>query len=66
MKIYINNPKENWVVDRFREEFAKYKPSNFTDDVHACDVVWIIAPWTWSSIPLEILKQKKLFVQYII
>ena len=46
MKIYINNPKENWVVDRFREEFAKYKPSNFTDDVHACDVVWIIAPWT--------------------
>ena len=46
MKVYINNPKENWVVDRFREEFVKHKPGNFTEDVHACDVVWIIAPWT--------------------
>jgi glycosyltransferase involved in cell wall biosynthesis len=59
VRVYINNPKENWVVDRFREEFAKHKPGNFTEDVHACDVVWIIAPWTWSAIPLEILKEKK-------
>ena len=59
MRIYINNPKENWVVDRFRKEFALYRSDNFTEDVSLADVVWIVAPWTWTSIPLDVLRQKK-------
>lgn len=59
MKVYINNPKENWVVDRFREEFALHKSGNFTEDIYSADIVWIVAPWTWTSIPLDVLRQKK-------
>mgnify|MGYP003140764838 CR=1 FL=1 len=59
MKIYINNPKENWVVDRFRKEFADYRPDNFTEDLSSADIIWIVAPWTWTSIPIEMLEKKK-------
>ncbi len=59
MKIYINNPKENWVVDRFRKEFSQYRPDNFTEDIVSADLIWIVAPWTWRNIPINILKSKK-------
>lgn len=58
MKIYVNNPNEGWVVDRFRKEF--YTQFNqTTDNILEADVVWIIAPWTWRNIPPQILKNKK-------
>ena len=59
MKVYINNPRENWVVDRFRKEFALHRPKNFTENIEESDLIWIVAPWTWTSIPLKYLKSKK-------
>ena len=59
MKIYINNPKENWVVDRFVEEWISYNRHFHTDKIKDADLIWIISPWTWKKLPKKILQQKK-------
>tara|TARA_Y100000996_G_scaffold302974_1_gene240309 strand:+ start:208 stop:1125 length:918 start_codon:yes stop_codon:yes gene_type:complete len=59
MKIYINNPQENWVVDRFVEEWIKYNQHLHTHKIKEADLVWIISPWTWKKLPMRILKKKK-------
>lgn len=59
MKIYLNNPKESWVVDRFRDEWCEYNPSITTENIKNADVIWIISPWTWKKINKRSLKNKK-------
>ena len=59
MKIYINNPQENWVVDRFVEEWINYNQHLHTNKIKEADLVWIISPWTWKKLPMRILKKKK-------
>ena len=59
MKIFINNPQENWVVDRFVEEWISYNKHLHTNDIKEADLVWIISPWTWNKLPYKVLKQKK-------
>lgn len=58
MKIYLNNPNEGWVVDRFRKEFYN-NHQEATENPHEANVVWIIAPWTWRQIHPTLLTQKK-------
>ena len=59
MKIFINNAKENWVVDRFIHEWnannLKQKKSVFGKN----KIIWIISPWTWNRIPKIFLKNNK-------
>lgn len=59
MKIYINHANENWIVDRFREEFYKHNSIISTENIADADIVWIIAPWSWKKIPKKYLKSKK-------
>ena len=59
MKIHLNSAKENWVVDRFREEWYKYNSSISTKIIRNSDIVWIISPWTWQKINKKILSKKK-------
>ena len=59
MKIHLNSAKENWVVDRFREEWYKYNSSISTKIIRNSDIVWIISPWTWKKINKKILSKKK-------
>ncbi len=59
MKIYINSPKESWIVDRFVEEWKIYNPDITTNFISRSDIVWIIAPWTWRSLSKKQLLQKK-------
>ena len=59
MNIYLNNPKESWVVDRFVEEWNTY---NFKQDktyFYGNKIIWIIAPWMWKKIPKKYLKKNK-------
>ena len=66
MKLYINKPGENWVVDRFVSEWNNL---NFqtSSNYFGNKIIWLIAPWTWNKIPRLILnRKKKFFAQYII
>ena len=59
MKIYLNKPKEDWVVDRFVKEWSKENNKITTKFARNADIVWNIAPWTWMNIPKVHLKEKK-------
>lgn len=58
--IYINKADENWIVDRFIQEWCSYNSDYVTDNIEDADIVWIIAPWNLSSISTKILKEKKI------
>ncbi len=59
MKIYLNQPKENWIVDRFVSEWSKNNLDITTKRISKSDIVWIISPWTWRKINKKFLKIKK-------
>ena len=59
MKIYLNNPKESWVVDRFRSEWYQDNKDISTKSILMADIIWLIAPWTWKKISLKNLSKKK-------
>ena len=60
MKVYLNSPKENWIVDRFVKEWKKYNKQISTNFIKTSDIVWIISPWTYEKLSKKILKTKKI------
>lgn len=58
MKLYINKPKEDWVVDRFIEEWNTMNFETSTNPFLGKKVIWLISPWTWKKIPFYVLKKK--------
>jgi len=59
MKIYLNSPKESWVVDRFINEWKLSNPNLTTKFISRSDIVWVISPWTWKSLSKRYLNSKK-------
>ena len=62
MKIFLNSPNENWIVDRFVEEWNDYNTAITSKSIRTSDIVWIISPWTWSKLSKKQLKKKKVLV----
>tara|TARA_X000000950_G_C13920628_1_gene663156 strand:+ start:9046 stop:9963 length:918 start_codon:yes stop_codon:yes gene_type:complete len=58
MKIYLNKPNEDWIVDRFWEEWHQHNQDISTKNINKADIVWIISPWTWKKIKKKSLKHK--------
>lgn len=59
MKVYLNDPKESWIVDRIRKEWYENNRDTVTENIDDCDVLWIVAPWQWQNIDLNLLRDKK-------
>lgn len=59
MKIYLNAPKESWIVDRFVKEWKYHNKTISTRFITNSDIIWIIAPWTWRKLSIKQLKDKK-------
>ena len=59
MKIYLNRANENWIVDRFRNEWYKLNSDISTNYLRNSDIVWIISPWTWQTLSKKHLINKK-------
>lgn len=60
MKIYINKANEEWIVDRFRNEWNQFnKKTKKTSFFLNNKVVWIIAPWTWKKLSKKTLTNNK-------
>ena len=59
MKVYLNDPKENWIVDRIRKEWYENNSDISTEDINSANILWVVAPWQWMHIPVEYYKSKK-------
>ena len=60
MKIYINKINEDWIVDRFKTEWEKSHKNLVANNIIESDIVWIISPWTFKSLPTRNLRMKKI------
>lgn len=60
MKVFLLAPYENWIVDRFCEEWTSENPdiTNPTDP-RSVDVIWLVADWAYNQLPYELLKMKR-------
>ena len=59
MTLYINSAKENWVVDRFIQEWNTYNSRQGKTYIVNNKLIWLIAPWTWKKIPYKYLSNRK-------
>ena len=57
--VYLNKISENWIVDRFRNEWYQQNKSNSTKIVYKSNVIWLIAPWNWKNVSKKQLKKRK-------
>lgn len=58
-KIYTLSPKENWICDRFVQEWNEYIKESSVDRPEKADIIWLLADWCWTSVDLSLLKKKK-------
>ena len=59
MNILCITPREGWVVDRIGIEFKNYSSHNVNFNDINSEVIWLLSPWVWQSIPTHILKGRK-------
>ena len=57
--IYLNKINEDWVVDRFRNEWYENNKSISTGNIYRADLVWLIASWNWKKVSSRQLLKKK-------
>ncbi len=57
--IYLNQIKENWIVDRKRDEWYKNNKEISTKFPQRAEIVWLIAPWNWLNVNKKYLAKNK-------
>lgn len=58
-KVYVLAPSEDWVVDRFVDEWTEDNNDITTMSVLDADVIWLLSNWCWTKVPYELLRHKK-------
>jgi len=58
MKTFVLPPNENWICDRFVQEWYQHNADISTKKPHEADVIWILADWCWNQIPPPLLRKK--------
>ena len=51
-------PNENWICDRFVNEWNKHNPDFATQNINDAEIIWLVADWCWKEIPLDMLSAK--------
>ena len=59
MDILCISSQEGRVDDRIAREFQAYSRHNVGFNNHDAKTIWLLAPWIWKTLPLQILKSKK-------
>lgn len=58
-KVYILAPHEDWIIDRFVNEWSQDNPDITVQDPVDADVIWLMADFCWQRLPLQLLSSKK-------
>ena len=57
--IYLNNLKEDWIVDRTRKEWYQNNKNVSTKNIYKANLIWLIASWNWKNVSKKQLSKKK-------
>jgi len=58
-KVFMLAAGENWIVDRFSNEWYEDNADISVEDPRRADVIWLMADWCFDQLPYELLQQKK-------
>lgn len=58
-KVFVLPPGENWIVDRFVNEWNEDNADISVTNPYAADVIWLLADWCWRQLPQQLLTSKK-------
>jgi glycosyltransferase involved in cell wall biosynthesis len=58
MKIFCLRANENWICDRFVDEWVSAHQDSVTNNPHEADVLWLVASWCWNQLPVDLLRSK--------
>lgn len=58
-KVFVLPPGEDWIVDRFVDEWNRDNPDMSTVEQFSADVIWLFSDWCWRRVPLNILHGRK-------
>ena len=61
-KVYVLPPRENWIVDRFVEEWNEDNADISVSDPNQADVIWLLADWAWDQLPPNLLFNRKVLI----
>jgi len=59
MKVYVNAPNENWILDRYKKEWCDNHLELSTDNPLDADLLWMLDSYTWMNWNPKILAEKK-------
>jgi glycosyltransferase involved in cell wall biosynthesis len=59
IKVFALAPHENWICDRFVDEWNARSPMAERDP-NAADVIWLLGDWTWRRVPRSLLENKRI------
>lgn len=58
-KVFVLRPNEEWIVDRFANEWNQDNSDISVDSPSSADVIWLLSDWCWKQLPIELLASKK-------
>jgi len=58
-KVFVLPAREDWIVDRFVNEWSNDNTDITTNEIQNADVIWLLASWCWNQVPLDFLRSKK-------
>tara|TARA_R110000851_G_scaffold165263_1_gene310193 strand:- start:2373 stop:3311 length:939 start_codon:yes stop_codon:yes gene_type:complete len=59
VKVFALAPNENWICDRFCNEWNQFSNGEYTENIHEADIIWLLGAWAWRAVPLDYLSKKK-------
>jgi glycosyltransferase involved in cell wall biosynthesis len=62
IKVWISPAQENWICDRFLDEWSAYAPTRVVKHPADADVLWVLAGWKWNQVHPALLASKKVVV----
>lgn len=58
-KVFVLQPGEDWIVDRFVQEWNEDNDDISVKNPLDANVIWLLADWCWDKLPYELLQSKK-------
>ena len=62
MKIYLNNPNDDWICGRLYKEWYNNNPTISTHNPNEADIIWVISGWQWKDLDYNLLQTKKVIL----
>ena len=56
LKIFVVVAHEKWICDRLAKEWSEFFKT--VDDPYEADIIWIMSPHIWRTVPIKLLKKK--------